>query len=277
MAAKSRDWVQAFACFNRIQSKPVRRVTFRVIAQMMGKHSFRRQEVRDAVLSGVQTRWNRWKQVTDDAHLEVWVPIVNDWVLIAIRLSDRKMRHRTYKREHLPASLPPTLAAAMVRLSHPRFDDRFCDPMCGAGTILAERALAGPYQTLVGGDVDVKAVQAARANLSRQACIIHLWDARRLPLRSNSLDTVICNLPFGKKIGSHESNVALYDRFLGQLERVLVPGGRAVLLSSEKDLMRQLQADHPQLVREQEVLVGVRGQAARIYVLHYVEAFHTKN
>ena len=28
----------------------------------------------------------------------------------------------------------------MVRLAVPRPNDRFCDPMCGAGTILAERA-----------------------------------------------------------------------------------------------------------------------------------------
>jgi 23S rRNA G2445 N2-methylase RlmL len=268
MAAKSRSWDQAFSYFSQAQKKTVRRVTYRVIAQLTGKHGFRRTEVRDAVLAGVQARWNRWKPVADDAHLEIWMPIVNDWALIAIRLSNRSMRHRTYKREHLPASLRPTLAAAMVRLANPAPNDRFCDPMCGAGTILAERARAGSYQDLIGGDIDVKAVQAARANLLQQDCIVHLWDARRLPIRSNSLDAVVCNLPFGEKIGSHEDNVALYDRFFKQLCRVLVPGGRAVLLTSEKELMRQLLRSYSQLARKQEVLVGVLGQAARIYVLH---------
>jgi 23S rRNA G2445 N2-methylase RlmL len=268
MAAKTRYWDQAFSYFNQARKGAVRRVTYRVIAQLVGKHGFRRNEVRDAVLAGVQTRWNRWKPVADDAHLEIWTPIVNDWALVAIRLSTRAMRHRTYKRSHLPASLRPTLAAAMVRLAGSRSGDRFCDPMCGAGTILAERARAGPYQALTGGDIDIKAVQAAYANLSQQDCIVHLWDARRLPLRSNSLDVIVCNLPFGKQIGSHAENVALYERFFHQVCRVVVPGGRVVLLTSEKELMRQLLHAHPQLVRKQEVLVGVLGQAARIYVLH---------
>ncbi|MBN1583897.1 MAG: methyltransferase domain-containing protein [Anaerolineae bacterium] len=267
MAARSYHWDQAFSYFSQAQKKAVRRVTYRVIAQLTGQHGFRRNEVRDAVLAGVQARWNRWKPVADDAHLEIWTPIVNDWALIAIRLSDRSMRHRTYKQEHLPASLRPTLAAAMVRLANPRPNDRFCDPMCGAGTILAERARAGPYQTLIGGDIDAKAVQAARVNLLHQDCIVHLWDVRRLPLRSNTLDAVVCNLPFGEQIGSHADNVALYDRFFKQLCRVLGPGGRAVLLTSEKELMRQLLRSYAQLVRKQEILVGVLGQAARIYVL----------
>ena len=206
MAQRSRYWEQAMTTFRQARQRPVRRVTFRVVAQMTGGHGFRRQEVRDAVLSGVQSRWGGWKQVSDDAHLEVWVPVVGEWALIAIRLSTRKMRHRTYKEAHLPASLRPTLAAAMVMLSRPRPADRFCDPMCGAGTILAERALAGPCQALLGGDVDPEALQAAMSNLpdgaggdrSRShkrpraagsddpagAEALLLWDARALPLRS---------------------------------------------------------------------------------------------
>ena len=48
---------------------------------------------------------------------------------------------------------------------------------------------------------------------------------------------------------------------------MLRPGGRAVLLSSEKDLMRQLVHDDPALHMERQVLVGVLGRAARIYSL----------
>jgi tRNA (guanine6-N2)-methyltransferase len=166
MAQHSRHWDQAMAAFYHTRHKTVKRVTFRVVAQMTGKLGYRRQEVRDAVLVGVSTRWSRWKPVADDAHVEVWATVVGKWALLAVRLSDHRMRHRTYKREHLPASLRPTLAAAMVFLSHPRPGDRFCDPMCGAGTILAERALAGAYRQLLGGDIDPLAVQASMANLA---------------------------------------------------------------------------------------------------------------
>jgi len=269
MARGSRYWDQALGLFYRLNRR-VRRVTFRVIAQMTGKLGFRRQEARDAVLGGVQERWGRrWKAVADDAHIELWVPIINQWALIAIRLSDRTMRHRTYKEAHRPASLRPTLAAAMVFLSDPAPKDRFCDPMCGAGTILAERARHGSSDMLLGGDMDGEALHAAAANLSGTVgCTLYEWDAARLPLQANSLDVVVSNLPFGEKIGSHEQNQVLYDRFFKQLLRVLCPGGRAVLLTAEKELMRRMLQAYPQFVCKQQVLVGVLGKAARIYILH---------
>jgi 23S rRNA G2445 N2-methylase RlmL len=272
MARNSHHWHQAMASFGQVGRGKVKRVTFRVVAQMSGRHGFRRQEARDAVLSGVQARWTGWKPVADDAHLEVWISLVGSWALIAIRLSKRSMRHRTYKQEHRPAALRPTLAAAMVALTQPRPSDRVCDPMCGTGTLLAERKLVGPCRALLGGDIAPDALVAAAANLSRTGIeggeyTLQLWDARQLPLRACWLDVIVCNLPFGEQIGSHEDNPALYDLFFRQVNRVLRPGGRAVLLTSEKELVRELLPRYPHLRREREVLVGVLGQAARIYVL----------
>ena len=271
MARNSRYWDQAWPRFRQTRHQ-VRRVTFRIVAQMTGAHPFRRQEMRDAVLTGVHARWPGWKPVADDAHVEIWVAAIDRWAVIAIRLSDRKMRHRTYKREHRPASLRPSLAAAMVALSRPRPGDSFCDPMCGTGTILAERALYGPCRQLLGGDIDPLTLTAADVNLAqlretRGRPVLHLWDACALPMRSGSLDVVVCNLPFGEQIGDHADNPVLYECFFRELGRVLRTGGRAVLLTSEKELMRPLIRSHAQLGREREVLVGVLGRAARIYVL----------
>ena len=272
MAHSSRHWDQAWSSFQRTHHS-VKRVTFRVVAQMSGKQGFRRQEIRDAVITGVQARWPNWKAVAEDAHVEIWIAVVNAWATIAIRLSDRTMRHRTYKQEHRPASLRPTMAAAMVALSEPRSNDRFCDPMCGAGTILAERAQMGPYRDILGGEFDAPTLTAAQANLAsvhelHGQPVLQLWDACALPLRPRSLTAVVSNLPFGKQIGSPETNLTLYARFFDELIRVLTPGGRAVLLTSEKDLMRKLIHQHAELALDQQVLVGLLGQSARIYVLH---------
>lgn len=278
MANSSWFWEEAMSRFYQTR-RPVKRVTYRVIAQMTGQHGFRRNEVQEAVMVGVQGRWPNWKPVAEDAHIEIWVAVIGEWATIGIRLSDRKMRHRTYKEEHRPASLRPTLAAAMVTLSAPAPDDRFCDPMCGAGTILAERALHSPYRELVGGDNDPDALQAAQLNLANVRYagdqVLHLWDATSLPLRTGTLDAIVSNLPFGVQMGSHTSNQSLYAALFREMVRVLHPGGRAVLLTSEKELVRDLLQAHPELVREQELLIGVLGQAARIYVLRRYDVYGT--
>ncbi|MBN1641577.1 MAG: RNA methyltransferase [Anaerolineae bacterium] len=271
MARDSYHWEQAMTSLYQTR-RSVKRVTYRVIAQMSGQLGFRRHEIGDAVITGIQARWPRWKPVVEDAHVEVWAIVQGAWAAIGLRLSSRRMRHRAYKTDHRPASLRPSLAAAMVQLSQPRPGDRFCDPMCGAGTILAERALHGPFGELVGGDMDPDALQAAAANLMHvpavgRAQVLHLWDARALPFRSLSLDVIVSNLPFGVQVGTHTDNVALYTRFFREMARCLRPGGRAVLLSGEKALVRDLLRDTPALRREREILIGVLGQAARIYVL----------
>jgi 23S rRNA G2445 N2-methylase RlmL len=276
MANNSWFWEEAMSRFYQTR-RAVKRVTYRVVAQMTGQHGFRRHEVQEAVMVGVQARWPNWKPVAEDAHIEIWVTVVGEWAMIGIRLSDRKMRHRTYKEEHRPASLRPTLAAAMVTLSEPTPEDRFCDPMCGAGTILAERALHSPYRELIGGDNDPEALQAAQVNLSNVRYagdqVLHLWDATSLPLRTGTLDAIVTNLPFGVRMGSRASNRPLYASFFREMVRLLCPGGRAVLLTSEKELMRERLQAHPELVREQELLIGVLGQAARIYVLRRYDVY----
>jgi SAM-dependent methyltransferase len=58
-------------------------------------------------------------------------------------------------------------------------------------------------------------------------------DARDLPVRSGSVDAVLCDLPFGRQHGSPEGNVALYPAVLSEVMRVLRPAGRAVLLTDD--------------------------------------------
>ena len=121
------------------------------------------------------------------------------------------MRHRTYKHEHLPASIRPTVAAALVRLADLKPNQTVLDPMCGAGTLLAEAHLATKGArpptaatgrcSFIGGDIDSGHVRAAQANL-RQFGItdIRAWDARELPIDDASIDRILCNPPFGKQL-----------------------------------------------------------------------------
>ena len=143
-------------------------------------------------------------------------------LLCGVRLSDETMRHRTYKVAQVEASLRPTVARALVMLSEPADGDVFLDPMCGAGTILIERGMHSRYSQLLGGDIRPDAVAATRTNVGPRYKPIDIrqWDARDLPLDDGSVDRVVCNLPFGKKVCEPQALRPLYEGFASEVARV---------------------------------------------------------
>ncbi len=92
-------------------------------------------------------------------------------------------------------------------------------------------------------------------------------DATRLPLAAGSVTKAASNLPFGKQIGSPQAVKELYPAFFKELERVLAENGRAVILSSEYELVKTAVRACAKL----EILTGysiaVLGQWGRIYIL----------
>src|SRR5205823_14018923 len=132
----------------------------------------RRADAREAFVEGVAPHIPRgWQFANENPWLEVWLTVRGQTAVCGVRLSDRTMRHRTYKLEHVAASLRPTAAAAMVRLAGVAPGMTVLDPMCGAGTILAEavelsrRRKAGLVD-VVGGDLDPNAASSAGENLA---------------------------------------------------------------------------------------------------------------
>ena len=246
-----------------------RKPTFRVIARVAGEHAFRRVDLQQAVERGVLDHFPDWRLVEDDAHVELWVHLVWGLLVTGIRISDSALRQRTYKSASLPASLKPTVAAAMALLSQPKPTDTVLDPMCGSGTILIERAETARYRLLLGGDLNPEAVKAATENVGRryQPIDVRQWDARALPLADSSVSAVICNLPFGKQIGSPSENRSLYPALVAEWTRVLAPGGRMVLLTSERRLLAQAVTRRPGLRMGGVLPLVVRGLPAAIHLI----------
>jgi 23S rRNA G2445 N2-methylase RlmL len=250
-----------------------RKVRFRVITRIAGQRQpYRRSDMQKSVEKAIEKGTSRtWKSTrregTED--IEIWANMIGRDLVVGLRISDASMRHRDYKEVHLPASLRPTLAAAMVWLSQPRDGDVFMDPMCGVGTIIIERAIMARYQQIVGGDSDVAAVRATVENIGpkhKPRQIFH-WDATQLPLESESIDCVVTNLPWGVRVGRPQDAPGLYERFFGELDRVLSPRGRAVVLSTQRRLIRDLLRDRPALRVANEHAVDVLGRGARIIVI----------
>jgi tRNA (guanine6-N2)-methyltransferase len=244
--------------------------SWRVVSQKQGEHEFRRVDAQEAVADAVRRVLPRsLHQLKDNADLEFWVSITGSEALIGLRLSDATMRHRPYSREHLPASLRPTVAAAMGWLSTPTTSDRVLDALCGTATILIERAHLLKYEQLIGGDIRPEAVAVARRNalVAGVNVSLQVWDARALPLDAASVTRVITNLPFGKQIGTPEGNEQLYPALVKESGRVLAPGGMLVALTSQDRYFQQVlneQGWHT----SKKVVVVVLGQPATIFVAH---------
>jgi 23S rRNA G2445 N2-methylase RlmL len=244
--------------------------TYRVVSRKSGNHQYRRKDFEEACIKGVEGRHQRnWKLVDDHADVEIWANIIGSTLLCGVRLSDRTMRHRPYQVVSRPASLRPSVAAAMVWLTDPSQHDVFVDPMCGSGTILAERMLAAPYQAVRGGDISVESVRAATENLSslQQPFQVEQWDACALPLDTDSVHKAATNLPFGKQIGSPDELRRLYPCFFRELGRVLQPGGIATVLSSEYELVKDTIRQLPALRIITGYSIAVLGQWGRLYII----------
>ena len=271
------DWPSLFKLHHALRPKTKGKPTFHLVCQMQGEHGYKRHDAKDAFVEGLAGKIPAgWFPATDDnAWFEVWLTIRGQTAVCGVRLSDRTMRHRTYKTDHVLASLRPTVAAAMVRLAGVAPGMTVLDPMGGAGTIVAEAinlAEARRYvgTTVLGGDNDPNAVFVATENLRNVGVgkpDVRRWDATELPLEAESVDRIVSNPPFGKQLSSPEEIGPLYEAMAAEADRVLKPGGRAVYVVSEQDILgdalKRVGWSPTRLLR-----VRVLGQPAVVSVWH---------
>lgn len=213
--------------------------TFSITANFVGKRNYNTDEIKQACGSGIIAS-RGWIYAQDDsiADLNIRVFIEGDTAVVGLRLAERSLSKRSYKQKHVRGSLKPAVAAALLRLAKVTLHTRILDPCCGAGTILIEAKSYGA--TAWGGDINQQAVASARINVSQAGVDVDLqqWDARALPLSDSSVDCVISNLPWGRAVTTDGSLPVLYQEISKEIERVLAPGGRTVLLTNLPELLQ---------------------------------------
>ena len=142
-----------------------------------------------------------------------------------------------------PVVIMPKIARALVNLSGIKAAELLLDPFCGTGGILIE---AGAIEaTVIGADVQTKMVDGARENLEffgLQGDLI-VSDATKIPLKDESIDAVVTDMPYGRASFVSGSSVCitkshsvfielLYQDALAELYRVLKTGRKAVIVSN---------------------------------------------
>ncbi|HEY1012541.1 MAG TPA: methyltransferase domain-containing protein, partial [Herpetosiphonaceae bacterium] len=247
-------------------------VTFRVIARAVGRQEFTRSALGHAVSDAVKDGWpGKWVEVEEGEMVEVWATLFSSELVVALRITDQRMRHRSGQTGgrvvNRPAALRPTIAAAMVRLTNPQADDVFLDPMAGTGTLVAERAAAGPCDRLIAGDSSREAVKALGVNLQAVGgdLAIRRLDAQDLPFADGEISKIAVNLPFGRRVSHPDELNLLYAGAFREWVRVVKPGGLIVALASEVERLRSVLSAIPELRIKAHYTIEVLGHGATIF------------
>lgn len=229
-----REAVAACAGVRPIRQPPL----FSVTANFVGRRNYSTDEIKQACAEGIAAH-HRWRYTSDDATADINVRlfIEHETAFVGMRLGKRPLHDRPYKQAHVPGSLKPPVAAALLALAGIAPGARVLDPCCGAGTILIEAALQGAQA--VGGDSDLAALRAAQVNASAAGTAIALqrWDAQALPLADGAAERIVSNLPWGRAVEVDTALAAFYRRACVEMRRAVAPGGRIALLTGTPHLV----------------------------------------
>ncbi|CAB01236.2 THUMP domain-containing protein [Caenorhabditis elegans] len=180
-----------------------------------------------------------WKCSVKEFDIEVVLRIDRNNMTVMMALNEESLFKRNIC-AYGPTTMRSTMCHCMLQLADIKPGDIIVDAMCGGGSIPIEGAISWKNSLFLGGDNHEMAMSrclqnwSANSSSSRSNCDFLTWDATNLPLRDNSIDALVTDLPFGKKIGSTTDNRLLYPRLLAEWKRVLRKGGRLVLMTHDK-------------------------------------------
>ncbi|MBD2758478.1 methyltransferase domain-containing protein [Yimella sp. cx-573] len=139
--------------------------------------------------------------------------------------------------QRLPATTPPAVAAGVLRLAKLQPGMNLLDPCGGVGTIPIIDALQRTGDGLV-IDLNEESISLAHSNIQQfgvgERVLAEVGDATDLDLADGSVDRIVSDVPFGKRIGSNRDNDALYPGLVREIGRVLAADGRAVIITDDK-------------------------------------------
>lgn len=206
--------------------------------------------IKKAVVNSLAQKYSKKYFEESGATYQLRFSVMKDRVTLMLDTTGDGLHKRGYRAHSNAAPLKETIAAALVYLSHWKYEYPLADPMCGSGTIPIEAAMIkrniapgltrsflseGFYQldkglwtsireearstekqvplTILSSDIDPDTVELAKHN----AEIAGVGDAVR-PVVGDAADfstelmygTVICNPPYGERLGDAQMCGQLY-------------------------------------------------------------------
>ncbi|MBR6006330.1 MAG: methyltransferase domain-containing protein [Clostridia bacterium] len=248
IAAAAKPFMTAFMPAVHAGEPPFR-YRIEIEGELPGERTAFKKTLRDLLDDGMLVN------APSDYELELRICAAPGGTRLYLKLLTVKDDRFLYRKETIPASMNPATAAAVLRFAgdHLKVNARVIDPCCGSGTLLFERGLLSPCDSLTGVDIAHKAIDAARTNA--EAAVRH-YGMRQAKFICNDIlrfevkrpyDELICNLPFGNRVGSHSSCEKLYAGLLDKLPTLVKKGGIALLYTMEFTLLKKLIRERPGL------------------------------
>lgn len=234
-----------------------------------GSHAVRSPEVERYVGTVVSRRTGNPVNL---AHPDVTIRVdLNGTTIVAGVLHSTRVLDQRFAWVYRPrVTLRTTVAAALVTLATRAGSvTRVLDPFCGSGTIPLECASRG--MVTYASDIAPEAVALTRAHAAingyEAAIMVRRADALELSRvwAGHGIETIICNPPYGIRLGKRMNFDAFYERFLSEAAAILPPGGRLVLMSARRrtQLNRVIQRtaawtlDHVRMIETGGVFPGI--------------------
>lgn len=212
--------------------------------------------VKKAIIEAMKRRYRRERFEESGLEYRIEVSILKDVATLTIDTSGQGLHKRGYRRQAGNAPLKETLAAGLVLLSWWKPERPLVDPLCGSGTIAIEAALIGknrapglrrkfaaeewptmPRQvwreareqaeaaerpnrfTVYASDADASVLRMAEQN-ARAAGLQEVIRFEQKDVAHFSSDqkngVIICNPPYGERMGEGRNEVEEIYRALGR-------------------------------------------------------------
>ena len=274
-----KPWIEAFdwnkstveAMLSKDAGDKTNKPSFRVTCNRTGDHKFKSQECASAFGSVVNESFD-WPVSMKQFDIEVVLSIKDKHVYVGLALT----RESLHKRNLVcfgATSLRATIAYNILRMASIQTGDIVCDPMCGSGAIPIECAMSWPHTFGIACDNHPVAIERSNTNIKESKCLIDLnqLDITSMPLRTGSVDVIVTDLPFGKRLGSRHDNKTLYPNLMTQFARCVRAGtGRIILLTQDKRNMNKclgLPVVKKYCKQFRTIFVKIGGLDASIYCL----------
>lgn len=233
---------------------------FRVVDAMREKDTQLVRKVSQAVFSLYP---QKLLNTTESYDLEIVIKEVRRGkVNLYLKLSHLHNPRFDYRKEVIPTSIQPYIAATLLQLAKPYMIEhaRVLDPFAGVGTMLIERNMVRETKFSMGIDIYAKGIEAAKKNtkLAKQNIYYVHKDSLRF-VNNEMFDEIITDMPTFAQVKDDSQVRDLYDRFFARIHRLVKSGGYVFLYTSEISLVRKnlrLQEDYISLEEHYEIPRG---------------------